>query len=300
MDREISITREFAYQRRGYQIAGGVRMPEARSMIVDGTPMRWIEEGTGPPVVFIHGIPTGPELWRHVLPLIPQARCLAWEMIGYASSMGGEQGRDISVAHQADYLLAWLGHLGIDRAVLVGHDLGGGAAQIAAVRRPDRCAGLVLVNSVSYDSWPIPSVKAMRVAGGLVARLPNSLFRLVIRAFIHRGHDIRSRASESSELHWAPYAVKGGAASFVRQIRSLDSQDTLSIAEALPSLNVPAKVVWGAADRFQKLSFGERLAHDLDAPLMPLDGALHFVPEDHPDAVAEAVRDVVAASGTKP
>jgi pimeloyl-ACP methyl ester carboxylesterase len=45
------------------------------------------------------------------------------------------------------------------RAVLVGHDLGGGVAQIAAVRAPGRCAGLVLANSIGYDSWPIPSVR---------------------------------------------------------------------------------------------------------------------------------------------
>ncbi len=45
--------------------------------------------------------------------------------------------------------------------VLLGHDLGGGVAQIAAVRAPERFSGLVLTNTVCYDSWPIPSVKAM-------------------------------------------------------------------------------------------------------------------------------------------
>ncbi len=56
-------------------------------------------------------------------------------------------------------------------AVLVGHDLGGGVVQIAALRHPAACAGLVLVNAVCYDSWPIPSVKAMRSAGALVERV---------------------------------------------------------------------------------------------------------------------------------
>lgn len=53
-------------------------------------------------------------------------------------------GRDISVARQADYLVAWLDAIGVERAVLVGHDLGGGVVQIAAVRSPSRCAGPVL------------------------------------------------------------------------------------------------------------------------------------------------------------
>src|SRR6266540_4894571 len=85
----------------------------------------------------------------------------------------------------ADYLLAWLEQLGIERAVLVGHDLGGGVAQIAAVRAPARCAGLVLANSISYDSWPIPSVRALRAVGPL----PMSAFKALMGALMARGHD---------------------------------------------------------------------------------------------------------------
>lgn len=49
--------------------------------------MRWEEEGEGTPVVILHGIPTSPRLWRHVVPLVASsdggnARCLAWEMVG--------------------------------------------------------------------------------------------------------------------------------------------------------------------------------------------------------------------------
>ncbi len=47
---------------------------EARTVDVDGLRMRWEEEGEGPPVVFIHGIPTSPRLWRHVIPRVRDAR----------------------------------------------------------------------------------------------------------------------------------------------------------------------------------------------------------------------------------
>lgn len=52
------------------------------------------------------------------------------------------------------------------------------------------------------------------------------------------------------------------------------------LLETAPAL--PARVVWGAADQFQKLHYGERLARDLDAPLRRIDGGKHFTPEDHP------------------
>ncbi len=147
-------------------------MIQQRTANVDGTPVRWLEQGSGVAVVLVHGIPTSPALWRHVLPLLPGLRVLAFEMTGYGQSIPAGRTRDISVGAQADRLNAWLDHLDIDRAVLVGHDLGGGVVHIAAVRRPELCAGLLITNGIGYDSWPIPSVKAMRAASSLLAHLP--------------------------------------------------------------------------------------------------------------------------------
>ncbi len=127
-----------------------------RTSVVEGVRMRWLEHGQGYPVVLVHGIPTSPELWRKVMPRLRGARALAWEMVGYGRSIPEGRGRNISVAKQADYLAAWLRQLGIGRAVLVGHDLGGGVAQIAAARYPGLCTGLLLTNAIGYDSWPIP------------------------------------------------------------------------------------------------------------------------------------------------
>ncbi|MDP9415330.1 MAG: alpha/beta fold hydrolase [Pseudomonadota bacterium] len=102
--------------------------------------------------MFLHGIPTSPELWRHVIPRVTSGRCLAWEMIGYGNSMLEGSRRDISVAGQADHLIRWLDHLGIDSAVFVAHDLGAGVAQIAATRHPQRFRGLLITNGIGYDS----------------------------------------------------------------------------------------------------------------------------------------------------
>ena len=85
---------------------------ESRTTTVDGVRMRWEERGgddAGPPLVLVHGIPTNPGLWRHVVPRVTGGvRCLAWEMVGYGESIPEGRGRDISVARQADYLLDWL------------------------------------------------------------------------------------------------------------------------------------------------------------------------------------------------
>lgn len=266
---------------------------ESKSVTVNGIRMRWEEQGEGRPVVFVHGIPTSPRLWRHVIPQVRGARSMAWEMVGYGASIQEGRGRDISVAKQAEYLAGWMRTVGLGSgALVVGHDLGGGA-QILAVNHPELVEGLTLTNAVCYDSWPIPQVKVMRALGSAVERLPDGVFRLVYGGFLQQAHDDAGRARESTGEHWPYYESAGGAAAMVRQARSLDVRDTLAVADRIPRLDVPARVVWGAADQFQKIGYGYRLAYELGAPLDRIEGGKHYVPEDHPGRVAAAVNDLL-------
>jgi pimeloyl-ACP methyl ester carboxylesterase len=80
----------------------------------------------------------------------------------------------------------------------------------------------------------------------------------------------------------------------VRQMRALDVRETLRVAPELPGLRgLPARVIWGTDDQFQKLEYGERLARDLGVQLERIDGGKHFTPEDHPEPIAAALRGLI-------
>ncbi|MEX2541426.1 MAG: alpha/beta fold hydrolase [Trueperaceae bacterium] len=263
------------------------------SEVVAGIRMRWIEHGHGTPVVLLHGIPTSPALWRKVMPRLRQAHAFAWEMVGYGQSIREGQGRDISVARQADYLASWLRNMRLGKVVLAGHDLGGGVALIVAARYPEMVSGLLLVDSIAYDSWPIPVVKAVRAAGSGVENMPAAAVRLMLGLLLYRGHDDRRVARESAAIHLDHYRASDSSRALVHQVRSLDVNDTLAISERLPHLKVPARVVWGSADPYQKPKYGELLAHDLGTGVERIEGGRHFTPEDHPDEVAEVLNDLL-------
>ena len=267
---------------------------ESRSVEAGGVRMRWEEADEGTPVVFVHGIPTSPRLWRHVVPKVRGTRSMAWEMVGYGASIPQGRDRDISVAMQARYLALWMREVGLgDGAVVVGHDLGGGVAQILAVRHPELVRGLVLTNCVSYDSWPIAPVRAIGASGALFGRMPDSVFRRFYAAFLRGGHDDRGRWRESVSEHLPLYEGAGGAEALVRQARSLNVRDTLGVAAQIPRLDVPARLVWGAADGFQPIGYGYRLAYELGGSMRRIEGARHFVPEDHPEEIAAAVNELL-------
>ena len=260
---------------------------------VDGVAVRWLEEGDGVPVVLVHGIPTNPSLWRHVVPAISSGRCLAFELVGFGDSIPAGRGRDISLPAQAGHLIAWLEHLGIERAVLVGHDLGGGVVQVVATRRPDLVAGLLLTNCVGYDNWPVPPVRALQLSAPAVSLLPAPALLPALTSLAVLGHDDLRMARESLPLYYRPYRRHGGGAALARQVRPLDVRHTLAVQHRLPTLDVPARVVWGASDSLLPVRYGERFARDLRTDLRRIEGGRHFTPEDHPDVLAEEVDALV-------
>lgn len=177
--------------------------------------------------------------------------------------------------------------------MICGHDLGGGVAQILAVLHPELVRGLVLTNSICYDSWPILGVRALRAAGPLAEQMPPWMFRHVYKTFLRLGHDSRERLEESVAEHLPLYERADGAAAMVRQARSLDSADTMAVAGDLPHLDVPARIVWGAADRFQPIGYGYRLAYELGATLERVEDGRHFTPENHPEPIARSVSSLL-------
>lgn len=289
------------HRRRSARTVRPVRSPCAAerswSRMVGGVPHRWEEHGSvGEPVVLVHGLPTNPRVWRYVLPRIASGRLFAWEMVGFGRSIPAGVGRDISLAAQAEYLHAWMRAMRLDRAVLVGHDVGGGVVQRLAKAHPDVCAGLVLVDAVAFDNWPIRTVRLARAFRWLLPHLPNSAVHAVFDMAIGAlGHDDPHVAAESRRLFWAPYAAFGAGRALARQLASLDNAQTLALSPEMHSLGVPARVVWGARDPLG-IDSGERLARVLEAPLDVLPAAFHFTPEDHPEVVASAITAVLHAA----
>jgi 2-hydroxymuconate-semialdehyde hydrolase len=264
--------------------------PAGTMVSVSGRLLHLREQGEGPPVLLIHGIPTSGLLWTDVAErLAPRARVLAVDLLGYGLS-ARPAGLAVDVLAQAGYLVELLDALGVERATVVGHDIGGGVAQNLAVRYPERVERLGLVNSVCYDSWPIPEMKAIRAASPVVGIVPPGLTTEALELGLRRGFHHSERAEPFLDAFLEPFSTPEGMAVFLEHVHSLDSRHTEEIAPRLRELRVPAAVVWGREDPFQKAHWGERLAADIPgAELTLVDDASHFAPADAPEPVAGAL-----------
>lgn len=259
--------------------------------------------GAAPCVVFLHGFPTHSVLWRKAMRLLgDDVHALAPDLLGLGDTVVSPYA-DFGAAMQADLILEWLSDRGIERAVVVGHEQGGAIAQQMVATHPERVAGLVLVDSVAYDGWPIPlAAQVMRLARtpGLdvmayALDLPRRLGANDRLGFGRAVYDTAALSPDVVDEYLRPLLTAEGRERARRFLLVGDERVTLECVPALRAYPGPAEVVWGADDVFLSPSWGLRLVDDL-----PGAGALrlvafcgHLVPEEKPDAVVDAVRAVV-------
>ena len=116
-----------------------------RIVEINGIRMHVAECGAGPAVVLCHGFPESWYSWRHQLPALAEAsfRAIAPDMRGYGQTDRPEQIDQYTLLHLVGDTVDLLDALGIDTAVIVGHDWGAPVAWCAALLRPDRFRGVV-------------------------------------------------------------------------------------------------------------------------------------------------------------
>lgn len=135
----------------------------------NGIDLHYVEQGTGPLVLFCHGFPESWYSWRHQLTALAAAgyRAVALDMRGYGQSSKPEAIEAYTVSHLVGDVVGAVAALGSEQAVVVGHDWGGPVAWYAALLRPDLFRA-VAVLSVPYTP-PTPLPAGMRLTDIMAA-----------------------------------------------------------------------------------------------------------------------------------
>ncbi|MCU0681474.1 MAG: alpha/beta fold hydrolase [Polyangiaceae bacterium] len=272
----------------------------------DGTRLRAVVGGRegAPRVVFLHGAPQHAYGWREVLRLVRErVRFVAPDLRGYGASALAADGR-YDVERLAEDVDAVLDATGEGPVVLVGHDWGGVVAWHYAMTRPARLRHLIVVNG------PHPAAYARAIR-----RPPQLLMSWYVFAFQVPGVERLLGLGDLSFGSWLfqkaappgffgddlgmyvdavarPGRLEAGLA-YYRQAfpRSLDDLRDGTVA---PPVEVPTTVVWGEADTALARSHPKALkpfVRRLRVERLP--GVSHWVPEERPRAVADALFDVL-------
>jgi len=250
----------------------------------------YIEAGSGPVALFVHGVLLSSHLWRHQLAGLSDVRqCIAVDLLAHGETeIVPEQ--DVSVTANATMLREFLDALGIDQVDLVGNDSGGGIAQIFAASYPSRVRTLTLTDCDVHDNWPPPAFKPfleMAAAGGLRGTLDAMLAdKNIYRSPQALGpayeHPERL-ANETIEAYLRPLVrTEQRTRDFQRFLAAFDCKHTVAVEGGLRQLKAPTLIVWGTDDVYFDVRWARWLAETIPGTRrrIELHGARIFFPEE--------------------
>lgn len=251
---------------------------------VAGQTIYYIERGQqGTPMVFIHGAAGSHLHWGlQVRALGDVTRAVALDLPGHGRS--DPPGRN-SIEAYRDVILGLLDALGFERAVIVGHSMGGAIAQTLALSHPDRVAGLGLVGTGAR----------LRVLPAILDGVLNDfdhIAGLVTEYSYAPGLDPEFRQRAEEEFRTCPPLVTHG---------DFSACDQFDIMPRIAEIRAPTLVICGREDRMTPVKYSVYLAKNIPhAYLVLIDNAGHSVMIEQPDVTSQALMDFVEFLKTLP
>ena len=262
--------------------------------------LHYVDEGPGNarPLLFLHGNPTWSYLWRRPIAELSARghRCVALDHMGFGRSDKPPHIAVYSLRAHVDNALALIDDLDLRDVVLVAHDWGGPIGLGALLERRERLRGLVLMNTWAWElpSFLPPFLREFRTEGlGEILALGGNLFVESIPGGMAR-RDIDPVMMEAYRAPFPDYWSRAGMLAFQREIplteRDRSARLMGSIHERLHELDVPVLLVWGLRDPvFQPVFLDQWRELFPAARTVELGDAAHFLVEDRPDAVTDAI-----------
>jgi pimeloyl-ACP methyl ester carboxylesterase len=252
-----------------------------------GQEVRWaaIGDGSGRPLVLVHGTPFSSAVWRRIAPLLARDRKVFYfDLLGYGQSEMRE-GQDVSLNIQGRMFAALLDHWNLRQPDVAAHDFGGATALRAHLLHGCDYNSLTLVDAVAISPWGSPFVQHVKAHEAAFSGLPPYIHAALLDAYI-QGAAHRPLSRDVLDLYAKPWLSHAGQPAFYRQIGQMDRQFTDEIEPLLNRIRCPVTVLWGEDDRWLPLEQGRHLASRLPDPTFhTVADAGHLVQEDAPEAV---------------
>lgn len=261
-----------------------------RVIDVDGVGIHYRERGEGDPLILIHGLGASTYNFRYtLLELSDDFRAIAVDLPGFGLSERPAS-YDYSLINQAHTLTRLMDRLGIEKAHILGHSMGGIVAAHLAARWPDRINKLILVASPVQFSPPqllglTVLVPFWQTAVGLLMsnrRMREKIWRIGF-------YNDSLLTEEVMDNYFTPSRIKGHTRGLIRLATSLRHNSPPDLSE----VNCPVLILWGENDHFiTSARKGYELQRKLpDARLVLIPEAGHMLLEEKPHETHPIIRD---------
>jgi haloalkane dehalogenase len=260
--------------------------------------MHYLDEGSGQPVLLVHGNPTWSFHWRRLVgALCDRYRCIAPDHIGCGLS-DKPLNFEYRLARRVDDLCALVERLDLQDMTLVAQDWGGAIGLGAAVRMPKRFSRFVLLNTAAFRSDRMPwRIRVCRAPflGPLAVRGANAFVRAALSMAMEHPERLTAAEREGIAAPYDNWANRLAVQRFVEDIpmtpRHSSYATLVEVEQGLQQFaDCPVQLIWGMRDWCFTPWFLDRFIEFFPRALVHrIADAGHWVMEDVPDEVIENV-----------
>ena len=259
-------------------------------LTVDGATLHVKDEGSGPPLVLIHGTASSLHTWDGWTEILRhERRIVRFDLPGFGLT-GPNVDEDYSVTRYVRTLKALLDRLGIEGPVdIAGNSLGGFVAWRYALANPDHVRAMVLVDAAGYASV---DGGATALEAGRVPIIKRLLRKVTPRALVASGlYDVYANDAlvtpELVERHYQLLLRAGNRDALIARLAT----PWEDYERQIPQITQPTLVMWGVSDAWIPVAVGERFVADLpNAELRVYERAGHVPHEELPRETASDLR----------
>jgi pimeloyl-ACP methyl ester carboxylesterase len=280
---------------------------EARTVEVPAGTIAYRERGSGPAIVFVHGVGVNGDLWRKVVPGLASDgyRCIAPDLPHGSHSHPLRADPDLSLAGLARIVADLLEALDLDDVTIVGNDTGGAVAQWLVGHDADRVGRLVLTSCDAFEKFPPTPQRYLEVTARSEALMRlvawTAQFKFIQRLPTAYGFVTKQPIEpEIMRSYTEPIRlIPGVRCDLARLLLAVDTWYTFAAAESLRSFDKPALVLWAEGDKIFPRDHGRRLAWLLPRGRFELIAdSRTFIPEEQPERLVDKIRAFLGAGAT--
>lgn len=262
---------------------------------IDGMQIHLQHEGTGTPVILIHGYTGTLYTWRFNMHELAK-ECSVWSLdlpgFGYSDK---PKDFDYTLSGYADFMVKFMDAVGIKRAVLVGNSMGGGVAMETYLKYPDRVEKLVLIDSMGYpgkEGFFLFTLMKYPVIGNV---LMSFNYRWVIRDSLMSGiyYNNKFVTEDVVDSYYNVYKTENGRKAPLWVGRRIDDAKDLN-TEKIKTIKIPTLVIWGKEDTLIPVAHADYFKRDIaGAKVVIVPDAGHLAHEEQAGLVNTLISDFV-------
>jgi pimeloyl-ACP methyl ester carboxylesterase len=279
-----------------------------RRAIINHLHFHYVEAGSGPLVILLHGFPEFWYSWRHQIPVLASAgfQVVAPDLRGYNESAKPPHIRDYRLDYLLHDVIGLIHHCGATKATVVGHDWGGVIAWALAMYYPNMVDRLVILNAPHPSAFrrelkkPRQWLRSWYIFFFQLPWLPEwnmraRTYRLLDRMLLQQ--PVRPNAFTAEDIHLYKTALDqpGACTAAINYYRAAFRYPDPRW-QSLPRITVPTLLIWGEQDHY----LGIRLTQDLEPwienlRVERLPNASHWVQNDAPERVNQLLLEFLAS-----